>query len=568
MKKLFGLVVGLFLTISILCSQAFEYKITGRILDCNGEPIKVAHCHVILPEGYITYSSPVDSKGRFKVSFSMERSNFVMVYFTGVNHKRDSLLVFFPKATKEINLEVKLAPYIIKENIAPTIIGNFEGSNKKQALTMESIDNGKYVKTVKFRPRNGVPKDTLRYEIGGIVPKRYINGTFQDFYIYDGDGDYMSCLVTNDTIVKIEFDPSLFPTKECESTITSSDTIINYHISIFNLLKSIRNTVTYDESLKAQQDSLISLACKHLENLSKLLSFNQPDLNTRKMILMDYLLYSTYLFRFQKADEINKNFIKEAFDVIEPTSSLWGFWSFSPGIIIGGKQLILEDSTSTDYLDSVIIYNPNFAMKKSLLSDAIDYFWGLIDNLELGRKYYDFFEKYYKDTPSYKRISSTYAYKINPAYWEKVINALLKYSFSYLEGNKTARLTDLKIKDKLVFIDFWSTSCSPCIAEFPNILETYKKLKGKIAVVLISLDKNPETVVKLLESKKMYNLDDWYYFIEKDGFNSSLVKELGLGIVGIPFPILLDLDNKKVLASDLILRGPSLENTIKGYLQK
>jgi hypothetical protein len=75
-------------------------------------------------------------------------------------------------------------------------------------------------------------------------------------------------------------------------------------------------------------------------------------------------------------------------------------------------------------------------------------------------------------------------------------------------------------------------------------------------------------VVKLLESKKMYNLDDWYYFIEKDGFNSSLVKELGLGIVGIPFPILLDLDNKKVLASDLILRGPSLENTIKGYLQK
>jgi peroxiredoxin len=77
------------------------------------------------------------------------------------------------------------------------------------------------------------------------------------------------------------------------------------------------------------------------------------------------------------------------------------------------------------------------------------------------------------------------------------------FSLPTLDG-KTARLSDYS--GKVVLIDFWSTTCDPCLAEMPHIVDLYKKHKDKGFVVLaVSLD-GPESraqVSSVVHDKEM-----------------------------------------------------------------
>jgi len=59
------------------------------------------------------------------------------------------------------------------------------------------------------------------------------------------------------------------------------------------------------------------------------------------------------------------------------------------------------------------------------------------------------------------------------------------------------------LKGKVVFMNFWATWCSPCIAEMPNIQELYNSYKDRtdIAFVMISLDRDPEKAKKFVDKK-------------------------------------------------------------------
>jgi peroxiredoxin len=58
---------------------------------------------------------------------------------------------------------------------------------------------------------------------------------------------------------------------------------------------------------------------------------------------------------------------------------------------------------------------------------------------------------------------------------------------------KTVHLSDYLGKD-VVLIDFWSTTCDPCMTEMPHLVDLYKKHKDKGFVVLaVSLD-GPESL--------------------------------------------------------------------------
>src|SRR5262245_6094708 len=78
------------------------------------------------------------------------------------------------------------------------------------------------------------------------------------------------------------------------------------------------------------------------------------------------------------------------------------------------------------------------------------------------------------------------------------------FSLPSLDG-KTVRLSDYLGKS-VVLIDFWSTTCDPCMAEMPHLVDLYKKHKEKGFVVLaISLD-GPESraqVSSVVHDKEM-----------------------------------------------------------------
>jgi peroxiredoxin len=65
------------------------------------------------------------------------------------------------------------------------------------------------------------------------------------------------------------------------------------------------------------------------------------------------------------------------------------------------------------------------------------------------------------------------------------------FSLPALDG-KTVRLSDYRGKN-VVLIDFWSTTCDPCLVEMPHLVELYKQHKDKGFIVLaVSMD-SPES---------------------------------------------------------------------------
>lgn len=78
------------------------------------------------------------------------------------------------------------------------------------------------------------------------------------------------------------------------------------------------------------------------------------------------------------------------------------------------------------------------------------------------------------------------------------------FSLPSLEGGDV-RLSDYLGK-KVILLDFWSTTCAPCMVEMPHLVDLYKQHKEKGFVVLaISLD-GPESraqVSNVVHDKEM-----------------------------------------------------------------
>lgn len=85
-------------------------------------------------------------------------------------------------------------------------------------------------------------------------------------------------------------------------------------------------------------------------------------------------------------------------------------------------------------------------------------------------------------------------------------------------------------KDKLLVVNFWSTTCAPCVKELPHFMEINKKYSDnpKFKMILVSLDRlvDKERVIKFIKNKNLIAevilLDDikrmntWIPRFEKD----------------------------------------------------
>jgi peroxiredoxin len=113
-------------------------------------------------------------------------------------------------------------------------------------------------------------------------------------------------------------------------------------------------------------------------------------------------------------------------------------------------------------------------------------------------------------------------------------------------------------KGKVVLLDFWATWCGPCVAELPNVLNTYKKHHGQgFDIIGISLDQDKSKLTSFTEQKQM----PWQQFFDGQGWQNKLAVKYG--VQSIPATYLLDGEGK-IIGKDL--RGELLEEAVTKVL--
>jgi thiol-disulfide isomerase/thioredoxin len=104
--------------------------------------------------------------------------------------------------------------------------------------------------------------------------------------------------------------------------------------------------------------------------------------------------------------------------------------------------------------------------------------------------------------------------------------------FTALDG----REVDLaKLKGKVVLVEFWSTTCGPCIAEMPTVKAAYQKLHDQgFEVVAISLDDKESALRRFIQEKEL----PWPQHFDGKGWENQFA--VRYGIFGIPTMWLVD----------------------------
>jgi thiol-disulfide isomerase/thioredoxin len=108
----------------------------------------------------------------------------------------------------------------------------------------------------------------------------------------------------------------------------------------------------------------------------------------------------------------------------------------------------------------------------------------------------------------------------------------LDIRFTALDG----REVDLaKLKGKVVLVEFWSTTCGPCIAEMPMVKGVYEKLHNRgFEVVAISLDEKESALRRFIKEKEL----PWPQHFDGKGWENQFAARYG--IFAIPTMWLVD----------------------------
>ncbi len=123
---------------------------------------------------------------------------------------------------------------------------------------------------------------------------------------------------------------------------------------------------------------------------------------------------------------------------------------------------------------------------------------------------------------------------------------LIDFDITTPEGKHT-KLSDLK--GKVVYIDFWSRHCMPCMAEMPEAKKIKEHFKGKaVAFVYVSFD-DEDTWKKTI---KEYGIEG-IHTCREGGTNSAIAK--AYNVYGIPAYFLIDKDGK--FADVQVVKRPS-----------
>lgn len=141
---------------------------------------------------------------------------------------------------------------------------------------------------------------------------------------------------------------------------------------------------------------------------------------------------------------------------------------------------------------------------------------------------------------------------------EKSVVGAIAPEISGIDSNgHSIKLSDFR--GKYVLLDFWSSGCSWCRAETPNIRKAYEDNKNKKLVVLAaSLDMNEEDWIKAMKEDNLTWPSLLMPYEEIKAMNTMY------NVQGIPLILLID-PNGRIIERDM--RGPRIYEAVAEYVK-
>lgn len=344
--------------------------------------------------------------------------------------------------------------------------------------------------------------------------------------------------------------------KNNQIAFTSTSSARNSELSILSKLKNATNPIfSFKESMEDQnndallmsdigtRDSVVLSKFNTAKNSLDTLIINAKPSSEVSSILINYNYYS---YLENRAKSLNT----KAFGSQNNSKAL------IDTLVMLKSKLICDDCLIIDsyrrFAITYLYYLEFTISKEDIYKYITDTFEGstrnfMLFNLMRGyannnriefNKNYD---NFLKDSTNSKFKDYVSKLKVDES------NQVAKTFIVNLEGTKTDfEKLIASNKGKVLYIDFWASWCIPCIEELPFSKKLSESLRGKVAFIYLSLDKNKNLWLGALKSLKA---DTSKHFLVEGNFNSELAKKLV--IKSIPRYVIIDRQGK-IFAKDAL----------------
>ncbi|MBL7974886.1 MAG: redoxin domain-containing protein [Candidatus Kapabacteria bacterium] len=545
-------IVFLVMIVCTVSGFAQTATISGRVMDGNGKPLTKANVSItkmgrVKPDTTL----PVSAEGGYSVTLS--KPGLWILQFTGVNHKMLELPFLLDKNARE-ELTVQLEANAVPSRIDSVVmVGKFNNFNTNGGITMKYKDGAYHAEAPQ-----GVEEFEYQIVVFGTPRNETtppcINGTKQEWFEYDGKGQYKSIINTTKNR-DIAFDIAALPKSKHPVTFTFKNPALQRAAEVFHGMMKYRHMYDVGMALSMEEFEKSGNAPQAynvrtfntMMNTTKYRDSLEQEIRQESNELALQYMYLHYLMLPQQ--EQNKMITEKSLRVIPASSPVWGadpalLYVALSAKLAGGKE---------QYISELINNNPDEHVVATTLFNELLQASTLKDMPRAKEMYKTLTEKY-----STHPLAGTAKMYYNPNRKIMEGNPLPPISLTTLDKRK---LSNENLKGKYTIIDVWSSMNAASTSNIAALTTANEKYKNKnLQVISISLDIKAADVTAFREKNSM----PWIHALAERGYDSDIVKTLE--VVSLPRTILVGPDGK-ILAIDLDLRGEKLEHTLKALIQ-